>query len=182
MMKNAPDNKQWFQQFLAGDGLAFKHYFDQHNRNIFYTSFKIVNDTAVAQDIVADSFKKLWEHRDKIRSESHIAGFLTLVARNASLNYLEHEERKQATEDELRYLSTDLDNADLARNMIEAEFTKNLHKAVEQLPKMCKAVFKLLYFEQATTREAAERLGISERNVLNQKAIAIEKLRGFFSG
>jgi RNA polymerase sigma-70 factor (family 1) len=181
-MKNAPDNKQWFQQFVAGDNLAFKYFFDRHYRNIFYTSYKIVQDKAAAEDIVADSFQKLWEQRDKIRSEGHIAGFLTVVASNASLNYIGREERKQAIVDELRYLATDLDNTDLARNMIEAEFTKNLYEAVEQLPKKCRAVFKLLYFEQATTKEASEKLGISERNVLNQKAIAIAKLRGILSG
>jgi RNA polymerase sigma-70 factor (family 1) len=181
-MNNAPDNNQWFQQFAAGNNLAFKYYFDQHHQTLFYISYKIVRDVTSAEDIVADSFQKLWENREKIRSEEHIAGFLRLVARNMSLNYKKHEGRKLASEEELRYLSADLENADLARDMIEAEFTRRLHKAIDQLPKMCKAVFKLLYFEQATTKEAAERLGISERNVLNQKGLAISKLRGILSG
>jgi RNA polymerase sigma-70 factor (ECF subfamily) len=181
-MKIAPDNNQWFKQFVAGNELAFKYYFDQYHQTLFYISYKIVREVETAEDIVADSFQKLWEYREKIRSENHMAGFLRLVARNMSLNYKKHEGRKLASEEELRYLTDDLENTDLARDLIEAELIKNLHKAVEQLPKMCKAVFKLLYFEQMSTREVAGQLGISERNVLNQKARAISLLRGIFSG
>jgi RNA polymerase sigma-70 factor (family 1) len=177
-MMNVPDNKQWFQQFTTGDALAFKHYFDLYNKLLFYLSYRIVGDVAAAEDIVADAYQKLWEHRETIQSEAHVVGFLRVVTRNYSLNHIKHEERKEATEAELRSQYQDIDNSDLARGMIEAELTKKVHHAIEQLPKMCKAVFKQLYFEQASTKEAAERLGISERNVLNQKARAIQLLRG----
>src|SRR5688572_7663651 len=150
IMNNAPDKNQWFTQFVAGDDLAFKYYFDQYHRALFYISYKIVREVETAEDIVADSFQKLWEHREKIRSEGHIAGFLRLVARNISLNYRKHEGRKLASEEELRYLNEDLENTDLARDLVEAELIKNIHKAVDKLPRKCKAVFKLIYFEHAS--------------------------------
>jgi DNA-directed RNA polymerase specialized sigma subunit, sigma24 homolog len=82
----------------------------------------------------------------------------------------------------LRYLNEEHDNNALSHHLVEVELLKNVYKAVEQLPPMCKAVFKELYFRQSTTKEAAARLGISERNVLNQKARAISLLRGIFPG
>ncbi len=178
-MKHAPDKKDWFLEFSTGSSLAFRYYFDLYHQSLFYLSFRIVRDQEGAEDIVADTFQKLWENRERIRSENHIEGFLRMVTRNRSLNYRRHEDLRQASENELKYLNTDLDTTDLAAELIEAELIKNIHKAVERLPRKCKAVFKLIYFEHYSTRETAEKLGITERNVLNQKQRALHLLRGY---
>lgn len=180
-MKYAPDRKDWFSEFKAGSDLAFRHYFDQYHQLLFYTAYRMVREVEAAEDIVSDAFQKLWEYREKISSENHIGAFLRTVTRNISLNYIKHEERKTASEEELRYLNEDVEKTDLVRDMIEAEMTRNVGKAIEGLPKMCKAVFKLIFYEHATTKEVAQRLGISERNVLNQKARAILLLKGLLT-
>jgi RNA polymerase sigma factor (sigma-70 family) len=181
-MKQSPDNNQWFPQLAAGNSQAFKYYFEQYHKVVFYIAYKIVREQTAAEDIVSETFSKLWGYRDKIRSEEHLVGFLRLVAKNLSLNKRIQEDRRQVNEEELRYLNEEHDNNALSHHLVEVELLKNVYKAVEQLPPMCKAVFKELYFRQSTTKEAAARLGISERNVLNQKARAISLLRGIFSG
>jgi RNA polymerase sigma-70 factor (family 1) len=180
-MKNAPD-KDWFQQFMAGDEPAFRYYFDLHNRSVYYIAYNIVQDMTSAEDLVADTFKILWEKRDQIQSENHIVGFLKKVVKHLSINYNNRLKVRKDAAEEFRYLNEDIDEADVSRQMIEAELMRRLKKAVEELPPQCREVFKLLAFEGLTTREAAERLGISERNVLNQKTIAKDRLKGIFSG
>ena len=180
-MKYAGD-KDWFNEFKAGNNLAFKFYFDEYKQMIFYNSYRIVRDMAAAEDIASDTFQKLWENRAKIETEDHIGAFLRRVSRNLSLNFMKHEVRKTNVEEELRYLNEDLDGTDLANDLIANEATKKIYQAIESLPGQCKAVFKLLYFEQASTREAAQKLGLTERNVLNQKARAIQLLRGILTG
>lgn len=181
-MKYARDKKDWFIEFKAGNNPAFKYYFDEYRQLIFYNSYKIVHDTTAAEDIVSETFSKLWEYRARIESENHIAAFLRRVSRNLSLNYIKHSALKTNVEEELRYLNEDLDNVDLANDLIADEATKKIYEAIETLPGQCKAVFKLLYFEQAGTKEVSQKLGISERNVLNQKARAIQLLRGILTG
>lgn len=181
-MKYVGDKKDWFYEFKAGNNLAFKFYFDEYRQLIFYNSYRIVHDIAAAEDIASDTFQKLWEYRTKIETEDHIGAFLRRVSRNLSLNFIKHEERKMNVEEELRYLNEDLDSVDLANDLIANEATKKIYQAIESLPGQCKAVFKLLYFEQASTREASQKLGITERNVLNQKARAIQLLRGILTG
>lgn len=181
-MKNAPDKNHWFHQFTAGNDLAFKYYFDRYNETLFFISYKIIREVEAAEDVVADSFEKLWNNREKIRSEEHMAGFLRLVARNLSLNYKDRKGRKIASEEEMRYLDGEIEKSDLHRDLVEAELIKRLHKAVEQLPDKCGEIFKSIFFEHLSTKETAEKLGISERNVLNQKARAISLLKGIFSG
>jgi len=180
-MKNAADMKDWFQEFKAGNNLAFRHYFDQYYQLLFYIAYRIVQENEAAKDIVSDTFQKLWENREKIQTETHIGAFLRAVSRNLSLNYIKREERKLSSEEELRYLNDDLEKTDLVNDLVAAEMTKRLYDAIESLPRKCKAVFKLLYYEQASTREVAEKLGITERNVLNQKSRAILLLRGILT-
>lgn len=181
-MNNARDKKDWFIEFKAGNNLAFKFYFDEYKQLIFYNSYRIVNNIAAAEDIASDTFKKLWENREKIETEDHIGAFLRRVSRNFSLNFIKHSALKMNVEEELRYLNEDLDSADLANDLIADEATKRIYQAIESLPGQCKAIFKLLYFEQASTKEAALKLGLTERNVLNQKARAIQLLRGILTG
>src|SRR5687768_8167430 len=120
-MRSAPDKNQWLQQFLAGNDLAFKHYFELHHEAIFYIAYKVVQDVPAAEDIVADSFQKLWEHRGSIQSEDHIAAFLKTVAKNRSLNYQKHIDVKTAYEEKLLLTSDVLDEADLERQLIQDE-------------------------------------------------------------
>jgi RNA polymerase sigma-70 factor (ECF subfamily) len=181
-MNYAPDKKDWFKEFKAGNGLAFKYYFELHYQTIFYHSYKLVQAVESAEDMVSLAFEKLWGNRDRIQTENHILAFLREVAKNYSLNHIKREGRKQAGEDELRHLNNELDNTDLFNEMVAAETTRKIYEAIEKLPRKCKAVFKLLYYEQVSTKEAAEQLGISERNVLNQKARGILLLRGLLTG
>ena len=61
--------------------------------------------------------------------------------------------------------------------MIEGELLRKIYPMIETLPNKCKIIFKLIYFEDHSTDEVAQKLHISPRNVLNQKARAIQLLK-----
>lgn len=180
-MKNGPDKKDWFPEFKEGSHPAFRHYFELHYQLLFYAAYRIVNDKAGAEDVVSDAFRKLWENRDRIQTEDHILAFLRITTRHIGLNYRKREERKTAGQEEWRYLNEDLEKADFANDLIAAELARRIRDAIEKLPPQCKAVFKMIYFEQASTKEVAARLQITERNVLNQKSRAVLLLKGMLT-
>jgi RNA polymerase sigma-70 factor (ECF subfamily) len=62
-------------------------------------------------------------------------------------------------------------------DMIEGELLKKIYPLIETLPNKCRTIFKLIYFEDASTDEVAEKLKITPRNVLNQKSRAIQLLK-----
>ncbi|HEY8895158.1 MAG TPA: sigma-70 family RNA polymerase sigma factor, partial [Niastella sp.] len=110
-------------------------------------------------------------------TEEHIKAFLFVTTRNASLNYLRHIQRKTASQSELSYLQKDKDDHDVITDMIEGELLRKIYPLIETLPTKCKTIFKLIYFEDASTDEVAEKLHITPRNVLNQKRRAIQLLK-----
>lgn len=52
-----------------------------------------------------------------------------------------------------------------------------LSKKIESLPDKCRKIFELIYINNLNSAEVAAVLGISKRNVLNQKARAIHIVR-----
>jgi RNA polymerase sigma-70 factor (ECF subfamily) len=171
------DNESWLATFREGDGDAFKHVFDVFNPSLHYLALKYGLEKEEAEDIVAETFSKLWLKREGFQNGDHVAGFLHTTVRNASINLLKQKQRRTVSHTELLSILSDKED-DFFRNLVETELLRKLFPLIESLPKQCKAVFKQIYFEGASTEEAAERLGISKRNVLNQKAIAIKTLQG----
>ncbi|MDF2189606.1 sigma-70 family RNA polymerase sigma factor [Paraflavitalea sp. CAU 1676] len=171
------DNTYWMLSFREGKHDAFRKVFNEHHRSLYYLATKMGLEREEAEDIVSDSFTKLWHGRSSFSNEEHIKGFLVTTTRNACLNLVSQKKRRHLSHNELSYILADHEE-DFFRKMVESELLRKLYPHIEQLPKKCKAVFKQIYLEGASTEEAAERLGISTRNVLNQKARAIQLLKG----
>jgi len=177
MTPNFQDTTFWMASFREGKQEAFRRVFNEYHRSLFYFATKMGLEKEEAEDIVSDSFAKLWHGRNAISSEEHIQGFLVTTTRNACLNLIKQKKRRHLSNNELSYLLADREE-DFFRKIVEAELLRKVHPHIEQLPKKCKAVFKHIYLDGLSTDEVAARLGITTRNVLNQKARAIQLLKG----
>jgi RNA polymerase sigma-70 factor (family 1) len=176
-MKKKFLEKDWLTAFNEGNSAAFQVIFENYNKILFTCAVQLVKDKEQAEDIVSESFTKLWQRHAAFHTEEHIKAFLFVATRNASLNYLRHIQRKTASQSELSYLQKDKDDKDIITDMIEGELLKRIYPMIETLPTKCRTIFKLIYFEDASTDEVAEKLNITPRNVLNQKSRAIQLLK-----
>lgn len=176
MKKNFLD-KDWLTAFNQGNNSAFRVIFENYNRLLFTCAVQLVKDKEQAEDIVSETFAKLWQRHETFNNEDHVKAFLFVATRNACLNHLRHIQRKTASQSELSYLQKDKDDKDIIMDMIEGELLKKIYPLIETLPNKCRTIFKLIYFEDASTDEVAEKLKITPRNVLNQKSRAIQLLK-----
>jgi RNA polymerase sigma-70 factor (family 1) len=176
MKKNFLD-KDWLTAFNQGNSSAFRVIFENYNRLLFTCAVQLVKEKEQAEDIVSEAFAKLWQRHETFNNEDHVKAFLFVATRNACLNHLRHIQRKTASQSELSYLQKDKDDKDIIMDMIEGELLKKIYPLIETLPNKCRTIFKLIYFEDASTDEVAEKLKITPRNVLNQKSRAIQLLK-----
>jgi RNA polymerase sigma-70 factor (family 1) len=176
-MKKLLEKDNWLTAFNQGSSSAFRIIFENYNKILFSCAMQLVKDKEQAEDIVSEAFTKLWQRHELYQSEDHIKAFLFVATRNACLNYLRHIQRKTASQSELSYLQRDKDDKDIITDIIEGELLRKIYPLIETLPGKCKTIFKLIYFEDATTDEVAEKLRITPRNVLNQKRRAIQLLK-----
>ncbi len=150
----------------------FKVIFDAYYKRLFAFSFKYVENTYAAEDIVEGVLLTLWQKRQNLNKIKHLKSYLYTMVRNASLDYLKKEKK---------FVRLDLDKHDAAAVMeqfiIEEETHSILFQALENLPQKSRKVFELSCIQGMKYKDIAEELQISLNTVKSQRARAIELLK-----
>lgn len=153
--------------------------FKKHHQSLYYLATKLVQDTAQAEDIVANCFVKLWERRERFADAEKIKAFLFITCRNSCLNYLRDLKRKTAAQ-ALYLQQLEVNSEEILYEIIDTEIVGLLAREIEELPDKCREVFKLLYIEGKKTDEVAQALQLNVQTVRNHKTRAVELLKAQF--
>lgn len=131
-------------------------------------------DTQVAEDVLADVFLKLWEQRHLLDNINNLRVYLYTAVKNTALNYRNRQSKIADESDSLANLQTG--NPDPEEALISSEISKQIKKAVSELPPRCKLIFQLAKEEGMRYKEIAVILGISIKTIDNQLSIALSKI------
>ncbi|PUZ30428.1 RNA polymerase sigma-70 factor, ECF subfamily [Chitinophaga costaii] len=168
------------QRFAAGDPTAFQFIFRQHYQALCYFANSIVANDQEAEDLVQESFSKLWDKRNGFGSASSIKAFLFISTKNASLNFIKSRERHSLKEKEFSYLHPEEESLDINRFdpvLTETEIMQQLYAEIERLPNQCRRIFKMSYLEGRKNEDIANTLHLSYNTVRAQKLRALKLIR-----
>lgn len=160
-----------------GDQEAFRLIFQQHYKALCYFASSIIQDRQEAEDLVQETFSRLWNKRGDFSSAASIKAFLYIATRNACLNFLKQKERQSSREKEFSYLLQEPLSDDFDPILAETEIIQELYAEIENLPKQCQRVFKMSYLQGMKNEEIATALGISYNTVRTQKLRALKLIR-----
>ena len=163
--------------FNEGDPGAFRMIYQEFYPFIYSFVHKRISASPATADIVADCFIRLLPKRGSFKNLKIVKSYLFQTAKNACLDYLKHSrlEREKAIEIQKRELALREDIFDPSES--QGELLTMIFKVIEKLPRQCRQIFVLYYTEGLSIKEIANRLGISEKTVFNQKAVAIKRLK-----
>jgi len=164
------------RQFRDGGQEAVGYIHKLYFAEIQLFAEKLTGNYQEAQDIATNSFVKLWNMREQFENQSNIRAFLYVTTRNACFDYLRAYKRHLQSHLEVVYLKLYEDETTLDESLY-SQLLEKISLAIEDLPKQCGNIFKLIYFEGLSTTEIATQLGISNQTVLNQKTRALQLLR-----
>lgn len=156
------------RKFKEGNIEVFKTVFEVYYQRLHSFALSIIGEEE-AEDIVQDTFIKLWERRGSFDNLYGLKVFLYLTVKNSCLNILRHQKVVQDHEKKMLVGQ----EQDLLHKMIKTEVIGEVRLALEQLPESYRRVIYLSYFEDKSNQEAAELLKVSINTVKTQK------LRGF---
>lgn len=163
--------------FKAGLERSFSFFYRLYYSELRYYSLKFVVKEAAAEDIVQESFVKIWERRKSFNHSAVIKAWLYTTVRNASLNYLEKLKREEKNKKEFCNHVDDTQHS-IEIGIITIEKDIQARKIIEEvLPEECAKIFMLMFFENMTAREISEHLGLSISTVKNQKGRGLDLLR-----
>ncbi|SFE40736.1 RNA polymerase sigma-70 factor, ECF subfamily [Chitinophaga sp. CF118] len=177
MLDTLHNEKELWHRCAAGDEMAFTTLFYHYNRLIYPFVLQKVRSETIAEEIIQDTFLKLWTGREHIALLESPDGYLFRIAANRTLDYLRKQAREQHFLD--RYIDKTPEQAeDPEKSIYYNETRKAVEEAIQQLPSQRQTIY-LLRQEGLSYSEIAEKLGISPNTVRNQLVSAMQFIRTF---
>ena len=161
--------------FRMGKEQAFTEVF-----SIFYPALclfarNMVLDADAAEDIVEESFLRVWDKRAIFYEIPVLKTYLYRAVRNNCISWQKKQASDQARQ--IAYSHSLEGQRTVLENIVEAEFVRELEAALESLPPQRRKIFKLLYKEGKSAREIAEELQISVHTVNDHRKYGLKYLR-----
>ena len=140
-------------------------YFNRYKDNLFAIGFNYFKNSVDADDVVQETFLKLFRSQIDFESEAHIRNWLIRVAINECkrVSLSSWFKKKISWEEYADNLS------------FEDPEESQVFAAVMQLPQKYRKVIHLYYYEDYSTEESGDVLGISQTAVTTQLARGREK-------
>lgn len=161
------------------DAVELNVLFRRYQRRLLYFAKSMVRDLETAEELVADSFVKLWQRQGTFENDDKVKAFLYIATKNACLNHLNSAHARQAFDSEALDVLQGADPDSYAR-IVRAELMQQVHSEVMKLPDKQRDVFRLTFFEELDTDEIAERLDMSPSAIFANRSRAVEALRKVF--
>ena len=155
---------------------AFSEIVNQYSEKLYWTVRHIVGTHEDADDVIQETFIKVWNKLDDFRGDSKISTWLHRIAVNEALDHLRREKKHNENDVEVSNLAGAF--ADTYFDGDEVE--RLLRDAIETLPEAQRAVFSLKYFDNKKYSEISLILGTSEGGLKANYHYAVEKIRKFF--
>lgn len=170
------DEDELLTRIAEGDAAIYPYLHDTYYNSLVYFSLGIIQDQQQAEDIAVDSLVKLWQLPTRFETTGKLRGYLFTLVRNASLNYLKHLRVRERSERELSGAEAIMDSK-LEALVVESDLMRLIYQEIARLPERYREVVELLYLEELSSAEAADRLGITQENLRQRKGRAIKELK-----
>jgi len=166
----------------AGESEAFEMLYSRYAANIYQTVLRVVQDRALAEDLVQEVFWRVWRGSSRFAGDGgQVAPWLRVVARNISLDELRRMRarpvliRTEVEQSRMRELADD--QADVAASAIKQEQRHLIDSALQQLPIEQRQVIELSYFSGRTYKEIAAVLNHPLGTVKTRARRGLQKLK-----
>ena len=167
------------QAIAGGDRSAFDRLSRRHLDRAYGVALRMTGSRADAQDVVQDVFLRLWQRPDAWRPGQ--AQFSTWLYRVVVNRCLDLKRRPKGTDLDSVEEPQDPD-ANAEDSLLDAERSRALDSAVNQLPERQKAAIVLTYTAGLRNAEAASAMDISVKAFEALLVRAKRELRDYLAG
>jgi RNA polymerase sigma-70 factor (ECF subfamily) len=160
--------------------LAFQTIVERYKERLYWHIRKIVVDHDDADDILQNTFVKVWKNFDNFREESSLYTWLYRIATNESITFLNSKKRRNVLQ--LNDISDFLkDNLESDAYFEGDEIQKKLQMAILTLPEKQRIVFNMKYFDDIKYNDMAEILETSVGALKASFHHAVKKIEDYLN-
>lgn len=177
------DEKRLILSVKSGSEKAYRTLYEMWVSRLYQFVYQYVKSEETTDDVVQETFYRIWINREKLDAESSFKAYLFTIAYHLLLKELRRQLNNTSMEEfieyNLRFASEDYDNirtsGDEAEKQIDFDqFCKALKQAKEKLTPRQREIFELNKEQNLSVAEIAEQLCIKEQVVRNQLSTALK--------
>ena len=166
--------KRTVQHFAAGSPTAFRTIYDAYKDKIFSYCLKFTKSVPDAEEVVQQSFIRLWEYRKSIDSARPLGPYIYRIVRNCAFDYLKEVARTAQLKADVRSATR---ITYYEENIRAADYEKIAEEAIDTLPEKRQIIFRMSYNDGMSHQEIADALELSVHTVKSQLVKATKAFR-----
>lgn len=174
------ESGQLLTSLQKGDEEAFAYVFKTFYSPLFNYAGRILRDEEQANDVVQDTFCRLYENRSNITIHISLKSYLYRSVYNNCIDLIRHKKVANAYVDAKMldfYFSRIIQLPEAELKMLDEDIGEAIREAIAHLPERCRQIFCLSKLEGLSNKQIAEQLGISVKTVETQMTTAFVRLR-----
>jgi len=150
--------------------------YDHYGDTLFGVAYKVVKDEDLAQDVLQESFVKIWKKSDTYDpTKAKLFTWLFRIARNTAIDKLRSVNTK--TDKEIQMDVSDVYN--LGIESIKPEFL-DVRENLEKIEEKYQIVLDALFFQGMTQQEASDELDIPLGTIKSRLKIGLRELKKIY--
>ena len=160
--------------------IAVEALYDMYSSSLYGVIVRIVIDTTLAEDILQDTFVKIWNSFASYSPEKgRLFTWMVNIARNLAIDKIRSKDFKNQNKNQ--ELENNVTFIDEQRNTVYKPELLGIKDLVQTLKPEQKLILELVYFKGYTHVEAADELGIPLGTIKTRLRMAILQLRKHFN-
>jgi RNA polymerase sigma-70 factor (ECF subfamily) len=168
--------KHIVELLLERDEKAISLLYEHYGDTLYGVAFKVVRDEELAQDILQESFIKIWKKSDTYdSSKAKLFTWLFRITRNAAIDKLRSINTK--SEKEIQIDVSDVYN--LGVDSIKPELI-DVKENLDKIESKYQVVLDALFFQGMTQQEASDELDIPLGTIKSRLKIGLRELKKFY--
>ena len=170
-------DQKLLSRLKKSDKNSLRDLFTKYHQSLFNFVLYRVKDEVIADDIVQDTFLRVWKHRNSIKPNQSFFSYIAKISNNLCMDYFRHENVKLRHQEHIPQLTQS--GADNPAIQYESKILEDkIHNIVNNsLPEKCREIFILSRVNGLANQDIAELLDVSRRTVENQLYRALKVLR-----
>lgn len=170
---------QYIEKLIAGSYDAFTSLYHLYAPQLYAYVFSLTESTSMTNDIVQDTFIKIWVKRAEIRTDLSFKSYLFTIAKNQILNEFRRQVKNPVFSDYMsRKMAEEIPEESQIEQLIDFDaFNRQLQQAKKKITPRQVQIFELNKEQGLSIAEISTQLNIKEQVVRNQLSLALHTLR-----
>ena len=172
---SSPEN-ELISRLQNGEVKAFDTLFHTYSERLYQFAFSLLKNAEDSEGIIQESFLRVWDKRKDLDSTKSFRSYLFTISYNLIIDKLRKKYRERSYIEHLTKYFEEVSQPSELR--VDYDIIKSqIDKAVEELPKKRRQIYRLSREEMLTHKEISVQLHISVKTVENQINLALKHLR-----